>query len=215
MKTLRKLFGNLRSHGVVTPLFHQQTLALFAMLGWAPTLAHTIRALFRSIRHGVRLYASVVFALRRVGATWREAFTLPLSILAIAGGGPTWIGDLKNNVVTGVVLNVAAYTASGDGTAIDFISGFGNCFGLLFTGVVTDGTHDLKVQESDVSGSGFADTPGGASFAQLTTAAGDDNKVQIINFKRTKRFLRVNRVTAGTTTGGIYGVFAMQMKKAI
>lgn len=53
---------------------------------------------------------------------------------------------------------------------------------------------DAKLQESDVSGSGFADCAIPCAIVQITTA----NKTQMVRGLRTKRYLRVSTTTVGT-----------------
>lgn len=119
--------------------------------------------------------------------------------------------DLHSNVKVSRGLSPAAYTTSQNGTEVD-LAGFEAAECVITTGVVTDGTHTFKIEESDVSGSGYAtaaddDVIGvvNSTGVILTTAAGDDNQVARIGYRGRKRYVRIVTVAAGTTTGGIYG----------
>ena len=91
--------------------------------------------------------------------------------------------------VTGIVAdNHAAGTVNGP--AIDR-RGFEEALVVVNSGANgTNGTVDVKVQESDASDSGFADITG-AAFAQITEA--NDNNVYVgrLNLTGRKRYIRV------------------------
>jgi hypothetical protein len=91
--------------------------------------------------------------------------------------------------VMGIVAdNHAAGTVNG--AAIDR-RGFEEALVVVNSGTNgTGGTVDLKIQESDVSGSGFADIDG-AAFTQITEA--NDNTVYVgrLDLVGRKRYLRV------------------------
>jgi hypothetical protein len=97
--------------------------------------------------------------------------------------------------VVGIVAdNHAAGTVNGP--AIDR-KGFEEALVVVNSGTNgTGGTVDLKIQESDVSGSGFADVDG-AAFAQITED--NDNAVYVgrLDLTGRKRYLRVV-ATVGT-----------------
>lgn len=186
----------LHSHDPITPV-----LAFFAMLGDSTHLC----------RRTARLYFRLIRQFRAAGATWREAVIMPLTIPAFLGGS-TWINDLANSVVGGFALKIAAYTATQAGTAVDMLQGFGNLFGILVFGTLTDGTHAVKIQECDTSGGTYTDIPG-ATFTK-GGAVGDDDVFEIITCRRTKRFIKVASTVAGTTTGAVYGCLVLSMKKS-
>lgn len=124
----------------------------------------------------------------------------------------TYINDLKNSVVGGLSLAPAVRTADGTGSVVDLITGDGGCFAVVQTGAITDGSHDVKIQETNDSG--------GASLTDITgatqaIAATDDNTGFIIGpFTRTKRYLVAFSDVVGATTGGIVGVSIYSQKKS-
>lgn len=83
-------------------------------------------------------------------------------------------------------------TATGTtGTAVDG-QNFEDCLVMFDIGDVTGtGTVDVRIQESDVTGSGWADITG-AVFTQVTTAASNDLKLYVgrIHLGGRKRYLR-------------------------
>lgn len=98
----------------------------------------------------------------------------------------------------GLALQLIVSATATNGTAIDCIDLGLNCSATLILGTQT-GTiaSDVKMQESDASGSGFADIAG-AVFS--TTDENDDDTIAAIDFVRTKRFIRVVDTTVGTIT---------------
>jgi hypothetical protein len=84
------------------------------------------------------------------------------------------------------------------GTGVDCKDMEDDCMAILQIGTMV-GTHtcDVKIQESDASGSGYADISG-AAFTQADQD--DDDTIAAIGFKRTKRYVRVVVTTAGTVT---------------
>jgi len=123
----------------------------------------------------------------------------------------TWINDLKNSVVGGLSLAPAVRTADGTGAVVDLLEGDGGCFAVIETGLITDGSHDVKIQETDDSGGGSLTDIVGATQA---IAATDDNKSFIVNFKRSKRYVVAFSDVVSATTGGIVGVAVYSMKKS-
>ncbi len=104
----------------------------------------------------------------------------------------------------GLAIQVIASATTTNGTAIDCIDHGLQCSAILNLGTQTGTlTSDVKIQESDASGSGFADISG-AVFTQ--TDEDDDDMIAAIDFVRTKRYLRVVDVTAGTVTAHNVGV---------
>ena len=96
----------------------------------------------------------------------------------------------------------AAKTASTNGSAAD-LAGY-NCAWVLFNvGVITDGTHTPKLQDS-ADNSTFADVA--AADQAGTLAAFTSSTVQRVSYTGSKRYLRAVVTVAGATTGGVYGV---------
>lgn len=111
----------------------------------------------------------------------------------------------------------AGITASVTGPSIDFLEGDGMChmISTVFYGSGSNApTFDSKVQES-TDGTTFTDITG-AAITQVTTAA--TNAVpaaQIIQFQRTKRYLRTVNVVTGTSPIYCGDVQVLQQKKTI
>jgi hypothetical protein len=84
---------------------------------------------------------------------------------------------------------------------------------VQFVGVVsgTTPTLDTKFQESDTSGGTYTDCSPTGAFAQVIVT----DKLEITNFKRSKRFVRAASTIGGSTPSFTYGVALLQMKKAI
>lgn len=109
-----------------------------------------------------------------------------------------------------VSLPPAARTtaATVNGTAVD-TRGNNNFFQqamvVAVAGTVTDGTHTVKVQDSDDGTTGWADVPASAVQGSLTQLA--SNTVQRLAIDQiTRRYLRCVVTTGGTpTTGGVVG----------
>jgi hypothetical protein len=98
-------------------------------------------------------------------------------------------------------------TASANGTGVD-LQGYVNPGGremkaYLNCGAISSGTSlDVKIQESDASGSGYTDITG-AAFTQLTTSPGDEE----IHFRTNKRYVRAVGTLVGTNYE--YGVILL------
>jgi hypothetical protein len=112
--------------------------------------------------------------------------------------GTDFINDLKNAVVaadTTAAIAPQVAAAAITGTVIDMVDADGPCFGVLNVGAVTSLTSlDVKVQESDASAGTYTDISG-AAFPQITAA----QKLKVINFKRSKRFVRAMLAMTGTS----------------
>ena len=124
----------------------------------------------------------------------------------------THITDLKNSVDGGLSLAPAVRTTSANGTAVDLLTTDGGGFAVIQTGVITDGSHNVKLQEGDKSdGSDAADITG----ATQAIASTDGSKEFLVNFRRSKRYVRaVTTVGGSPSTGGIVGVSVYAMRKA-
>lgn len=123
----------------------------------------------------------------------------------------TYINDLKNSEVGALSLAPAVRTTSANGTAVDLLEGDGGGFAIIQTGTLTDGSHNISLEEGNASNGSDAVAISGATQA---IAATDDSKRFIINFTRTKRYVRAVTTVADATTGGIVGVSIHAMKKS-
>lgn len=110
----------------------------------------------------------------------------------------------QSSAVVGQSIIPAALTTTTNGSTVDLIDGIGNmASAILSVGAVsgTQGTCDVKIQESTATNTGFTDITG-ATFTQFTTS----NQVQIISFKPVKRYVRAYATFAGTFTSMLTGV---------
>ena len=122
----------------------------------------------------------------------------------------SWWKDLKNSIVGGISLRPAARTSTGNGSGVDLLTGDGGSCAIIQAGTITDGTHTVTVEESN-DNSTYTAVSGADSKA---LAAADSDTVTLLNFTRTKRYVRAVTTVAGATTGGLYGVAVHAMKKA-
>src|ERR1019366_2466928 len=137
----------------------------------------------------------------------------------------SYFGDLKNSALQAqlappaLVISTATTTT---GTGVDMILGDGNnCSVLLNIGVYdvssTDETYSFDVQESDDNSTGWSSVKGldGGSGAAvllislagktlITGVAAGTAGLRAFNFQRTKRYLRLVVITAGTTPNLYY-----------
>ena len=107
--------------------------------------------------------------------------------------------DLYSNIATVVALAPAVQSAAADGAAID-IKGANRAAIVVSTGaIVGSGDFGVKLQESDASGSGFADVA--AEFvdsdAPATLAASSSYR---LGYRGHKRYIRVALTKAGGTS---------------
>ncbi len=109
--------------------------------------------------------------------------------------------DLTNNINIAQSLAPAARTASANGSGVD-LQGYNSAAIAFHPGVITDGTHTPKVQESD-DDSTYTDVAAKDLIGSLTDLA--SNTIQRIGYKGTKRYIRAVSTVAGATTGGVYG----------
>lgn len=96
---------------------------------------------------------------------------------------------------------LAERTSTLTGTGIDISNYDGVAQLVLTSSAATAGTNptlNVKVQESDVFGSGYDDVPG-AEFAEVTDAA-DDCEMIAIKTGELKRYIRIIGTIAGTST---------------
>lgn len=122
--------------------------------------------------------------------------------------------SVYTNVTARQSIAPAVHSATVTGTAVDRNVGADmhrTAMVVVSTGVITDGTHTIEVQESDASASGFtavaaADLQG----AEPAVVAADDSKVFFIGYTGSKRYLRVVSTVSGSpATGGAYGALVL------
>lgn len=116
--------------------------------------------------------------------------------------------DGKNNFVGGVSFVPAALTTTTSGTAVNLVGMVGNQgSAIMSVGAVsgTQGTCDVKLQESTATNTGFVDIAG-ATFSQVTTSGLTTTALYLCNFKPTKQYVRAYATFAGTFTNMLIGV---------
>lgn len=123
----------------------------------------------------------------------------------------TYIDDLKNSVVADTSIAPATITSTTTGSAVDLGDGDGGSTAVVVAGVITDGTHTLTFTESDTSGGAYTAVPV-ADTRALTSA--DSGNTVLVNFKRSKRYVKAVSTVASATTGGIYGIALLAQKKS-
>jgi hypothetical protein len=117
--------------------------------------------------------------------------------------------DIGNAAIVLPSFIPAALTTTTNGSTVDLIDSNANmASAVLQVGAVsgTQGTFDVKIQESTATNTGFSDITG-ATFTQFTTSgvAGTSGS-QIISFQRQKRYVRAYITMAGTFTNALFGV---------
>lgn len=99
----------------------------------------------------------------------------------------------------------AALTATTTSAAVD-LAGYRNAMAIVNVGVVTDGTWDVTLTESDTSDGTFTTVAAGdlsGAFVTVTSAA--DAVVQEVGYLGSKRFLKVVITeTEASTSGGFF-----------
>ncbi|MFE4647746.1 hypothetical protein [Streptomyces sp. NPDC056707] len=116
--------------------------------------------------------------------------------------------DAYSNVTLRETLAIATRTASANGTGVDRATNgsmFQDAMVVVHTGVITDGTHAIDVQESDDNSAWVSVAASELQGSEPTIAAADDNKLFVIGYKGQKRYLRAVLTAAGTTSGGTLG----------
>lgn len=119
--------------------------------------------------------------------------------------------DLKSKIKQVNAFNIQAIStdATTAGNEID-LAGFESCTLILQAGVLTDGDYTLLVQDSDTSGSGFADVVDDFLIGtEADTQVDASNEITRIGYVGKKRYLQVSVVSANTTSGGTVGAVAI------
>ena len=120
--------------------------------------------------------------------------------------------SLYSSLITRRTLTIAARTnGTVNGTGVDVTDpaggsdSFTSAMFVVFTGTITDGTHTFTCQESDDNSTFTAVAAGELQGTSPVVAAADDDAVYAVGYMGSKRYLRLSVVSAGTTTGGIFG----------
>jgi hypothetical protein len=87
---------------------------------------------------------------------------------------------------------------------------------VVLTGKIIDGTHTPSIQENTTATAGdgsWAAVAKCGTFTELSVLG--DDKVEVVNFKRSKRYVRARMVVATATSGGTYAVIIGAPKQFI
>ena len=100
-----------------------------------------------------------------------------------------------------------------NGTAVDcglYGNNFRDVLFVVNSHTLTDGTYAVTVEESDVSGSGYAAVDSERVLGSLPSfTASDDNVVKAFGIRPTKRYARIVITSATTTSGGTLSAVAV------
>lgn len=132
------------------------------------------------------------------------------------------IKDLYNqlNCLEGFASQTISTDTTTSGAIIDLQGAMGVLW-AIFSATITDGTYTPVIQEgdasnlSDAAAVADADLLGSAETGQEAAAAftsSDDNTVKTIGYLGVKRYVRLQLVSASTTSGGVLGAVAIREK---
>jgi hypothetical protein len=120
--------------------------------------------------------------------------------------------DLHHNIKVLPALDPKAIinaNAANNGATIDR-QGYEAVEFVVQSGVITDGTLAVKIQEGDLSNaSDMADAAAADVIGTAAFAATDDSVTKYIGYKGKKRYSRVVVTQAGATTGGFFCALAI------
>lgn len=99
-----------------------------------------------------------------------------------------------NGTVNGVAVDRAASGGAEEAVVV------------VLTGVITDGSHVVSVEDSDDGTTGWAAVPAGQLQGTVpTVVAANDDTIFEVGVATSRRFLRASIATTGATTGGVIG----------
>lgn len=103
-------------------------------------------------------------------------------------------------------LQPAARIATANGAGVD-LQNFGAAVAVATFGAWTDGTHTIKLQESD-DNSSFADVAAAQVDGSNPAVSGSGGASQSyrLGYLGSKRYIRAVTTVSGATTGAVYGV---------
>jgi hypothetical protein len=105
-----------------------------------------------------------------------------------------------------------AITTATTSTAVDTGAFNNNARDVTFvyaSGTITDGAWAVTLQECDTSGGSYTAVPADRIFGSVSYALTDDNVVQSIGCRPTKRYVQSVITPIGATTGGIFSCVAL------
>lgn len=117
--------------------------------------------------------------------------------------------DLHNNLDGVAALTPRSVGANGtiNGSGVD-LQGYDSVEFVVAAGTITDGTHAVNVQDSDDDITYAEAAAGDILGAEPSFAATDDNAVKQVGYVGPKRYCRIQLVSTGVTTGGLFGAVA-------
>ena len=113
--------------------------------------------------------------------------------------------SIRESFDAAISLAPAARNATTNGTGVDLQS-CGTAIAVITFGAWTDGTHTIKLQDSD-DNSTFADV----AAAQVdgtnpaVSSGGGASQTYRLGYMGTKRYIRAVSTVSGATTGAVYG----------
>jgi hypothetical protein len=120
--------------------------------------------------------------------------------------------DLRTNCGVLQLFTPAARAAAANGTGVDCLSYDGPLTAIAEFGTCTDGTYLFSLEESDDNSNYSAITPYAGSFSAVGTSS--DETTQVVQFKRTKRYVRgVIAEPSGGTTGVVCSLIVIAFEK--
>lgn len=114
--------------------------------------------------------------------------------------------DLVHNVKAtagwaGATINSDTDTTS---TIVIDTQGFGSVMFAVYSGTITDGSYLLKIMETDNADGTTGAAEVGSYQAQDTFAATEDDKVQKVGAKLSKRYCTLRITSSSTSSGGVF-----------
>ena len=105
--------------------------------------------------------------------------------------------DLQNNVVSGVTIVPAVYTADQNGTGVDFGAGSGLVSGVVSLGAINNATSGSIAFTESSDNTTFTAIAGSTA---VTFTGTSDNTLQVsAAFERTKQYVRAEVDLSGAT----------------
>ena len=123
--------------------------------------------------------------------------------------------ELKSTTTQVVALNTTAISSdtTTNGVILD-TAGYESILFVIQSGTLADGTYTPLIQEGDDSGLSDAASVADADLtnteASVAFAATDDNAVKSIAYVGDKRYVRLNIVSASTSSGGTLSAVAVK-----
>ncbi len=105
-------------------------------------------------------------------------------------------------------LDLATIDSDTDGASVDLKDAEGNLI-LVATGTMTDGTHEIQIEESDDDATWSAVADADLIGSEPSIGSGDDDMLYKLAYTGGKRYIRVTSNVSGAGTGGVYGAMVL------